>query len=162
MVVPKDDLSLPQPEAMLRIVMRDGSVVERDLTQSEVAIGKGPQNDIILTDASVSSAHAVIRFEDGVYKISDLGSRNGTQVNDARITEPRVIQHGDLIKMGHCALTFRLKEANAASSTRQRTVIITGTPVPPPAPPTPKAAALTEDALAAALVSSGLAPHGEI
>ncbi|HEY7184261.1 MAG TPA: DUF3616 domain-containing protein [Blastocatellia bacterium] len=162
MVVPKDDLSLPQPEAMLRIVMRDGSVVERDLTQNEVSIGKGPQNDIILTDASVSSAHAVIRFEDGVYKISDLGSRNGTQVNDARITEPRVIQHGDLIKMGHCALTFRLKEANAASSTRQRTVIITGTPVPPPAPPTPKAAALTEDALAAALVSSGLAPHGEI
>src|SRR5215475_2746420 len=162
MVVPNDDSSLPRPEAMLRIVMRDGSVVERDLTQNEVAIGKGPQNDIILTDASVSSAHAVIRFEDGVYKISDLGSRNGTQVNDTRITEPHVIQHGDLIKMGHCALTFRLKEANAVSSTRQRTVIITGTPVPPPAPPTPKAAALTEDALAEALVSSGLTPHGEI
>jgi len=97
MVVPTDDSSLPRPEAMLRIVMRDGSVVERDLTQNEVAIGKGPQNDIILTDASVSSTHAVIRFEDGVYTISDLGSRNGTQVNDARITEPRVIQHGDLI-----------------------------------------------------------------
>ncbi|MBO0725587.1 MAG: FHA domain-containing protein, partial [Blastocatellia bacterium] len=162
MVVPKDDSSLPRPEAMLRIVMRDGSVVERDLTQNEVAIGKGPQNDIILIDASVSSTHAVIRFEDGVYKISDLGSRNGTQVNEVRINEPHVIQHGDLIKMGHCALTFRLKETNGALSTRQRTVIITGTPVPPPAPPTPKAAALTEDALADALVSSSLVTQSKI
>src|SRR5215813_9532932 len=32
MVVPKDDALFPRPEVMLRIVMRDGSVVERDLT----------------------------------------------------------------------------------------------------------------------------------
>src|SRR5215470_1627702 len=165
MVVPKDDASLPRPEAILRIVMRDGSVAERDLNQSEVAIGKGPQNDIILADALVSSAHAVIRFEDGVYKIIDLGSRNGTLVNDARLgAEPRAIQHGDLIKMGHCALTFRLKEAGDTLSMPQRTLIIgaTGTPIPPPAPPTPKPAALTEDALAAALVSSSLVVKSEV
>src|SRR5262245_35363655 len=165
MVVPKDDAKLPRPEAVLRIVLRDGSVVERDITQNEVAIGKGPQNDIILPDASVSSAHAIIRFEDGAYKISDLGSRNGTSVNDARLgAEPRAIQHGDLIKMGHCALTFRLKEAGDTQSMPQRTLImgVTGTPVPPPAPPSPKPAALTEDALAAALVSSGLIAQGEV
>src|SRR5882672_1797264 len=164
MVVPKDDAALPRPEAMLRIVLRDGSVVERDLTQNEVAIGKGPQNDIILPDASVSSAHAIIRLEDGLYKITDLGSRNGTLVNDTRINEPRVIQHGDLIKMGHCALTFRLKETGDTLSMPQRTLImgVTGTPIPPPAPPTPKPAALTEDALAAVLVSSSLAPQSEV
>ncbi len=164
MVAPKDDAKLPRPEAMLRIVLRDGSVVERDLTQDEVAIGKGPQNDIILPDASVSSAHAVIRFEDGGYNIVDLGSRNGTSVNDARITEPRAIQHGDLIKMGHCALTFRLKEAGDSLSTPQRTLIIsaTGTPLPPPAPPAPKPAALTEDELAAALISSSLLAQSEV
>jgi pSer/pThr/pTyr-binding forkhead associated (FHA) protein len=45
-----------------------------------------------------------------------------------------------------------------------RTLIMnaTGTPVPPPAPPAPKAAALTEDALAAALASSGLVAQGEV
>src|SRR2546428_10646491 len=48
MVVPKDDAKLPRPEAVLRIVLRDGSVVERNITQDEVALGKGPQNDIIL------------------------------------------------------------------------------------------------------------------
>jgi pSer/pThr/pTyr-binding forkhead associated (FHA) protein len=164
MVVPKDDAALPRPEAMVRIVLRDGNVVERDITQNEVSLGKGPQNDIILPDASVSSAHAIIRFEDGVFKLTDLGSRNGTLINDARITEPREIRHGDLIKMGHCSLTFRLKEAGDTLSMPQRTVIMnaTGTPVPPPAPPTPKAAALTEDALAAALVSTGMAPQSEV
>src|SRR5262245_29134558 len=162
MVVPKDDAKLPRPEAVLRIVLRDGSVVERDITQNEVAIGKGPQNDIILPDASVSGAHAVIRFEDGAYKISDLGSRNGTSVNDARLgAESRAIQHGDLIKMGHCMLTFRLKETGDTLSMPQRTLIM-GAPVPPPAPPGPKPAALTEDALAAALISAGLAPQGEV
>jgi pSer/pThr/pTyr-binding forkhead associated (FHA) protein len=165
MAVPKDDAKSPQPEATLRIILRDGSVVERDITQNEVTIGKGPQNDIILADASVSSAHAVIRFEDGAYKIIDLGSRNGTLVNDARLgAEPRAIQHGDLIKMGHCALTFRLKEAGDTLTMPQRTLIMnaTGTPVPPPAPPSPKPAAVTEDALAAALVSSGLVAQGEV
>src|SRR5215475_653150 len=165
MVVQKDDAKLPRPEAVLRILLRDGSVVERDINQNELAIGKGPQNDIILPDASVSSAHAIIRFEDGAYKISDLGSRNGTSVNDARLgAEPRAIQHGDLIKMGHCALTFRLKEAGDTVSMPQRTLImgVTGTPLPPPAPPTPKPAALTEDALAAALVSSSLVAKSDV
>ncbi|HEX5084936.1 MAG TPA: DUF3616 domain-containing protein [Blastocatellia bacterium] len=162
MAVPKDDATLPRPEALLRIVMRDGSVAEREITQNEVTLGKGPQNDIILPDASVSTAHAVIRFEDGVFKINDLGSRNGTLVNDARIAEWREIRHGDLIKMGHCALTFRLKEAGDTLSMPQRTLIMAATPTPPPAPPAPKAAPMTEDSLAAALVSSGMVAQGEI
>jgi pSer/pThr/pTyr-binding forkhead associated (FHA) protein len=144
-------------------MMRDGSVIERDISENEVKIGKGPQNNIILSDASVSSVHAMISFEDGAYKISDLGSRNGTLLNDARITEPREIQHGDLIKMGHCALTFRLKEAgDTLSMPRTQILGAAGTPVPPPAPPTPKPAVLNEDALASALVSSGLVAQSEI
>jgi len=163
MVAPKDDAKLQRPEAMLHILPRDGSVIERDIQDDQVTLGKGPQNDIILSDASVSSAHAMISFEDGVFKISDLGSRNGTLLNDARITEPRAIQHGDLIKMGHCTLTFRLKEAGDTLS-MQRTQMLgaQSTPLPPPAPPAPKPAVLTEDALAAALVSSGLVAWSEV
>ncbi len=163
MVVPKDDAKLARPEALLHIMMRDGSVIERDINQNEMKVGKGPQNDIVLSDASVSGVHAMISFEDGVYKVSDLGSRNGTLLNDARITEPRPIQHGDLIKMGHCALTFRLKEAgDTLSMPRTQMLGATGTPSPPPAPPAPKPAALNEDALASALISSGLVAQSEV
>src|SRR5262245_16469666 len=134
MVVPKDEAKLQRPAALLHIVMRDGAVIERDLGEDEIKIGKGPQNDIVLSDASVSGVHARISFEDGVYKISDLGSRNGTSLNDERITEPRAIHHGDLIKMGHCALTFRLKEAgDTLSMPRTQIIGASASPVPPPA-----------------------------
>lgn len=163
MVATKDNANSRQPEATLHILLRDGSLVERDLSGGGVKIGKGPQNDIILADASVSSAHAMISFEDGVYKISDLGSRNGTLLNDARIAEPRALQHGDLIKMGHCTLTFRLKEAgDTLSMPRTQMLGATDAPPPPPAPPAPKPAALGEDALVAALVSSGLVAQSAI
>jgi pSer/pThr/pTyr-binding forkhead associated (FHA) protein len=163
MVATKDNANPQQPEATLHILLRDGTLVERDLSGGGVKIGKGPQNDIILGDASVSSAHAMISFEDGVYKISDLGSRNGTLLNDARITEPRALQHGDLIKMGHCALTFRLKEAGDTLSMQRTQMLGAGeAPPPPPAPPAPKPAALGEEALAAALVSSGLVAQSAI
>src|SRR5262249_28126426 len=147
---------------ILHILMRDGSVTEREITSDEVKIGKGPQNDIILSDASVSGAHAMITYEGGVFKISDLGSRNGTLLNDARISEPRKIQHGDLMKMGHCTLTFRLKEAGDTLNMQRTKMLDEVVPPAPPAPPAPKAAALTEDALAAALISSGLVAQSEI
>jgi pSer/pThr/pTyr-binding forkhead associated (FHA) protein len=161
MVALKDNAKLPRPEAVLHILLRDGSVTEREITGDEVKIGKGPQNDIILADASVSGAHAMISFDNGVFKLSDLGSRNGTLLNDARVSEPREIHHGDLIKMGHCTLTFRLKEAGDTLN-MQRTKMLDGPPPAPPAPPAPKVAALTEDTLAAALVSSGLVARSEV
>ena len=163
MVATKDDAKPQRPEGTLHILLRDGSVTERDLRDDEIKIGKGPQNDIILADASVSGTHAMISLENGAYKISDLGSRNGTLLNDTRITEPRMLQHGDRIKIGHCALTFRLKEAGDTLSMQRTQMLGAGeTPPPPPAPPTPKPAVLSEDALAAALVSSGLAAQSAV
>ncbi len=163
MVALQDDAKPQRPEATLHILLREGGVIERDLTGDETRIGKGPQNDIILADASVSATHAMISFEDGIFKLSDLGSRNGTLLNDARIAESRPLQHGDLVKMGHCTLTFRLKEAgDTLSIPRTKILGANKPPPPPPAPPAPKPSALTEEVLAAALVSSGLVANTAI
>jgi pSer/pThr/pTyr-binding forkhead associated (FHA) protein len=150
-----------QPEATLHILSRDGTVTEHDLTDAETRIGKGPQNDIILADPSVSSTHAQIAFAGGVFTLSDLGSRNGTTVNDAPVTAPRKLQHGDLINMGHCTLTFRLKEAETTLSIA-RTALLDNAPPPPPAPPIPVTPPLTEESLAQALVASGLVAQAEV
>ncbi|HMV48017.1 MAG TPA: DUF3616 domain-containing protein [Blastocatellia bacterium] len=151
-----------QPEATLHILLRDSSVIERSLKDAETKIGKGPQNDIILPDASVSSAHAMVSFANGVFTLNDLGSRNGTFVNDTRVNEPRTLEHGDLIKMGHCTLTFRLEEAETTLSIPRTLLLDQAAPPPPPAPPAPQSAAVTEDSLAQALVSSGLVAQSEI
>lgn len=163
MVASQDDAKSKKPDATLHILLRDGAVIERDLESDETRIGKGPNNDIILVDASVSGAHAVISFGNGVYTLSDLGSRNGTFVNDARLTESRPLQHGDLIKMGHCTITFRLKDAaDTLSMPRTQLLDATQPPPPPVAPPTPKPASMTEEALAGAIVSAGLVAQSEI
>jgi pSer/pThr/pTyr-binding forkhead associated (FHA) protein len=152
-----------EKEAVLHILQRGGGVIEREITQAETMIGKGPQNDIILTDPSVSGTHAKINYISGEFFLTDLGSRNGTLLNEMRVTDQRPIEHGDLIKMGHCTITFRLKAAETTLSMPQTVLLNPNAPPPPPsAPPPPKTPPMTEDALAAALVSSGLIAQTEI
>jgi pSer/pThr/pTyr-binding forkhead associated (FHA) protein len=150
-----------KPDATLHILQRDGSVSERGLLPGETIIGKGAHNHIILADASVSSTHAKITCINGVYTLSDLGSRNGTFLNDARITEPRELRHGDRLKMGHCILTFRIE---GADDTLMMPVSegVAQPPPPPTPPPAPVSPAINEDALTKALVSSGLVAQAEI
>ena len=66
-----------------------------------VAIGRGGQNEIPLNgDEFVSAQHA--RFEarrDGLW-VEDIGSTNGTFVNGARVTTPRRLSKGDVVRVG--------------------------------------------------------------
>lgn len=62
-------------------------------------IGRGADNDVVLDDPATSRRHAHIRFQDGNYVLTDLGSANGTLVNGQRVAE-RALSHGDLIKVG--------------------------------------------------------------
>jgi pSer/pThr/pTyr-binding forkhead associated (FHA) protein len=66
-----------------------------------VAIGRGGQNEIPLEgDEFASAKHA--RFEskrDGLW-VEDIGSTNGTFVNGARVTTPRRLAKGDVVRVG--------------------------------------------------------------
>ena len=66
-----------------------------------VAIGRGGQNEIPLDgDEFASAQHA--RFEskrDGLW-VEDIGSTNGTFVNGARVTTPRRLTKGDIVRVG--------------------------------------------------------------
>ena len=66
-----------------------------------VAIGRGGQNEIPLDgDEFASAQHA--RFEskrDGLW-VEDIGSTNGTFVNGARVTTPRRLSNGDIVRVG--------------------------------------------------------------
>lgn len=68
-------------------------------------IGRALDNDIVLTDASVSRHHATIEAVNGSYKLRDLGSQNGTFIGGARITEA-TLGDGDAVKIGEAAFTF--------------------------------------------------------
>jgi pSer/pThr/pTyr-binding forkhead associated (FHA) protein len=132
----------------LRILLPTGDIFDRELSQAETQIGKGPRNDIVISDPAVSTTHAIIKSENGSYTISDLGSRNGTFVNGERLSGPRKLQHGDVVGLGLSKLTFRLSQQGDTGA------ILTADIGPAAALKEP--VAVTEQMLADAIVKANL------
>ena len=76
------------------------------LAKERVVIGRLAESDVVVSDPAASRRHAEIRRQDGQYVISDLGSTNGTRVNEAAIGE-RTLEEGDRISIGRTVLEFR-------------------------------------------------------
>ncbi|MFN0064503.1 MAG: diguanylate cyclase [Myxococcaceae bacterium] len=93
-------------EAALVVICGHDLGRKYDLATSPLVIGRSAAADIQLERESVSRAHAQLVFAKGAVSIEDLGSTNGTLVNDKRISEARRLMHGDLIKVGSTILKF--------------------------------------------------------
>jgi pSer/pThr/pTyr-binding forkhead associated (FHA) protein len=80
---------------------------ERDLDSSPVTIGRAPENDLVLdADEFASVEHARVEpRRDGVW-LEDLGSTNGTFVNGVKLTQPRKLSSGDVIRVGETDLRY--------------------------------------------------------
>jgi len=69
-----------------------------------ILVGRGSDCQLVLDDDYVSTRHArVVDGPDGVY-VEDLGSTNGTYVNNQRITSPTAIGFGDVVRIGRTIL----------------------------------------------------------
>jgi Protein of unknown function (DUF3662)/Inner membrane component of T3SS, cytoplasmic domain len=77
-----------------------------ELTKDRMVLGRLPDSDIMLADAGASRQHAEVRRQNGEWVIADLGSTNGTMVNELTIGE-RTLHHGDRITIGRTVLEFR-------------------------------------------------------
>jgi pSer/pThr/pTyr-binding forkhead associated (FHA) protein len=93
---------------MARIVqLLDGiATAQFEINKPEIRIGRSPESDIYIDDASVSTSHCLIETvapEAGdapkEYFIRDLGSTNGTYVNIDRVERQRLV-HEDMIRVG--------------------------------------------------------------
>ncbi len=72
---------------------------------SEVTIGRAANTTLPLpADTFLSSLHARVYEQDGATHVEDLGSTNGTWVNEERITDPVTVQTGDRIQVGGTVL----------------------------------------------------------
>lgn len=70
-------------------------------------IGRSSKNTIVLDDSYVSGEHALLTWRDTQWWLADLGSRNGTLLNDVAITDPVVLSVGDVITIG--GIQFKLE-----------------------------------------------------
>ena len=89
----------------------DGVVANRfELTDNGLNFGRIATNSIIIDDKAVSSEHAAISLLKGEggdiqYVLNDLGSTNGTYVNEQK-TDKQLLHHKDVIRVGWNSFTF--------------------------------------------------------
>ena len=77
--------------------------------QSRLTIGRAPQSDIHLPDhPSVSRKNALASLEEEMAILEDMGSRNGTYVNEEGVKKA-VLSSGDVVQVGDFTIRF-LKE----------------------------------------------------
>ena len=69
-------------------------------------LGRGDEADIVLEDAFASSRHAQLVPHGDVIVLEDLGSTNGTYLNDEPLRGPQPLHPGDRIRIGDSAFTF--------------------------------------------------------
>lgn len=81
------------------IADNDGERITFDLNKLVMSLGRGDDNDIVIPNRTVSSHHATLSFEGGVFYISDNDSTNGIFVNDIKITKSKV-HNNDIIRIG--------------------------------------------------------------
>lgn len=75
------------------------------LSKDVVKIGKRENNDLVLTDTTVSRNHLEILYQEDSFLLHDLDSTNGTFINGTRVKEA-YLAPGDLIKLGNTTLEF--------------------------------------------------------
>jgi DNA-binding winged helix-turn-helix (wHTH) protein len=89
---------------ILRVVWADRTI---PLTDGANLIGRDPAALIWVDSSAVSRRHARIVVTDGGAMLEDLGSKNGTFLNDCRLESPTSLRDGDTIRIGPARLAFR-------------------------------------------------------
>src|SRR6202047_3887796 len=92
--------------AKFRVTSPGGEPFEREVNNT-ATIGRTPDNTIPLAGNHVSRQHAIVRCHNGFqYQIMDLGSRNGTFVNDQRVVMPVTLEPGARVRIANYELVF--------------------------------------------------------
>jgi hypothetical protein len=109
-------LPIPPQPSMARLVVTRGNDTGRLLEVQPgktYTIGRGIDNDLVLTDITVSRKHLDLRYESGAWFLVDHASGNGTAVNDRIEVGPCMLAGGDTIEVG--TTVFRFDVITAAS-----------------------------------------------
>src|SRR5207253_8612418 len=103
---PPHKASAKAPKSLVVIDER-GSKVKTLSLDGTLQIGRADACQLKLPDTYVSSFHARIYRHDGGWYVEDLGSTNGTYLNQKRVTSPDELRAGDRVRIGKNKLEIR-------------------------------------------------------
>jgi general secretion pathway protein E len=98
-------------------VKTPGGLKRLDLSEGPVTVGRLPENTVALDDDLLSRRHCIIENYGDAFRVRDLGSRNGTKLNDRKITT-ELLDNGDVIMAGSTELRFISPEQRAPNRRR--------------------------------------------
>lgn len=114
--------SLPSQPAQVTLQVRDSNLAGQSFTFSLepgrplITLGRDDTCDVALAAPSISRRHAqIVRQADGIY-VQDLGSVNGTRVNQELLISPRRLQHEDILCLGYIHLSVAMIECVTSST----------------------------------------------
>jgi hypothetical protein len=95
--------SAPRKLGRLIVVGADeslGLAAQEFALQPTTTIGRDPSCTVQVQDSFVSTAHALLTWKDGRWWLEDLGSTNGTQLNNRDVTVPTPVAYNDVVQVG--------------------------------------------------------------
>ena len=114
--VPVEKSGMGNPKASLEIISGPDLGKLFIISGESVSIGRISRKatwDVLLNDGTVSRPHATIEKRGSSYYLVDLGSANGTRVNELFVIEPVVLADGDEIALGETRLIFHVSTNRA-------------------------------------------------
>ncbi len=99
-------INADEKDGSLLVTLKGKIVSIEPLEKSEVVVGRSPICDIIINQRTISSKHFHIVKNGESYYIEDMGSTNGTYLNNKRIKSSVKLVEGDIIAIGKYKLAF--------------------------------------------------------
>jgi pSer/pThr/pTyr-binding forkhead associated (FHA) protein len=99
--------SKAKPPRSIAVLGEGGRRAETVSLDGTIQIGRAEACQVKVDDTYVSSFHARVYSRDGAWYVEDLGSTNGTYLNQRRITSPAELRAGDRLRVGKTTLELR-------------------------------------------------------
>ncbi len=125
------------------IISEKGGAERREgYDRTDITIGRVQGNDLVLPKGNVSKRHARVRYREGGFIVTDLGSTNGTYVNGRKIAQATIVREGDKIYIGDFVL--RIEAGGGAARVASSPAPALEEAAPEAARPAPHEASVSE------------------
>lgn len=113
--------------AELVLVVDGGMARCWPINAAGLVVGRSSEVDVSIDDVKLSRRHVRLTQQEGRYYVEDLGSRNGTFLNNRRLSSKVVLRHNDLLCVGSQVFRFHQEKStdNEMTITRQTHAIAT-------------------------------------
>ncbi len=103
----KGEPALPPGPRSVVVRGPDGAKPRSVPMSASMVVGRGPECELRIEDTYASTQHARLFGKNGAWYVEDLGSTNGTFVNEQKLAAPAMVQPGDKIRVGTTVLELR-------------------------------------------------------